>query len=81
MAKTAEKTRAKRERVCPLCLLADTLEAAREDFQESAVGKHICNAEREILLAVRAAVDRCIDSCAPGGKEKEKGRVQKVKVE
>jgi hypothetical protein len=80
MAKTAEKTRSKSERVCPLCLLTDTLEAARDDFRESAVGKHVCNAEREILLAVRAAIDRCIEGCDTGQK-KEKARVQKVKVE
>jgi len=80
MAKTAEKTRAKSERVCPFCLFTDTLSAAREDFRESSVGKHICNAEKEILLAMRAAIDRCIETCEPGEKKGEP-RIQKVKVE
>ena len=80
MARRARKQAESPERVCPLCLFTDTLHAAVEDFRESAVGKHLCNAEKEVLLAMRAAIDQCIESIQTGGK-KGGARIQKVKVE
>lgn len=80
MARRTRKQPETTERVCPLCLFTDTLHAMVEDFRESAVGKHLCNAEKEILLAMRAAIDQCIESVERGGK-KGGPRIQKVKVE
>jgi len=80
MARGVKKEPERSERVCPFCLLTDTLEAAVKDFRSSPVGKHLCNAEREVLLAVRAAIDRCIESVEPG-RAKAEPRIQKVKVE
>jgi len=80
MVRKARKETETTERVCPLCLLSETLRAAMEDFRESGVGKHLCNAEKEFLLAIRAAIDQCIESVEPGGK-KGTSRIQKVKVE
>jgi hypothetical protein len=80
MARRARKQAESTERTCPLCLLTETLHAAAEDFRNSAVGKHLCNAEKEILLAMRAAIDQCIESTEGNGK-KAGSRIQKVKVE
>ena len=80
MPKRTKKSAESSERVCPFCLFMDTMHAAMDDFRDSNVGKHVCNAEREVLLAMRAAIDECIDAC--GGKDKKDGsRIQKVKVE
>lgn len=81
MARGARKRTESGDRICPFCLLTDTLHAAVEDFRESAVGKHLCNAEKEVLLAMRSAIDECIDSLEKGGKKKGGARIQKVKVE
>lgn len=80
MARQTRKKAESGDRVCPLCLFTDTLQAAVEDFRESPVGKHLCNAEKEILLAMRAAIDQCIQSVETGTK-KTGSRIQKVKVE
>ena len=62
--------------------MMDLLDAAVSEFRDSEVGKHLRKAKRETLMAVRSAVDQCLERLDSGEEGEGKGkRVRKVKVE
>ena len=77
-----KKKRSERQVACPFCLMMDAVDATVSVFCDSDVGKHLLKAKREVLMAVRTAVDQCLGRLDSGEEGEGKGkRVRKVKVE
>ncbi len=69
---------------CPLCALCEAQEAFREGISECVppeVSSHLNRAGRELLLAVRALLDRGLEALVEEPKPGSRRRPQKVKVE
>ena len=81
MAKEARQTCPHR---CPMCALYEAQEAFQEGIKECVppeVSSHVNRAGRELLLAVRALLDRGLDALVEEPKPASRRRPQKVKVE
>ena len=81
MAKEAKQTCLHR---CPLCALYEAQQLFQEGIRECVpleVSSHLNRAGRELLLAVRALLDRGLDALVEEPKPASRRRPQKVKVE
>lgn len=69
---------------CPLCALYEAQEGFQEGVRECLppdVVSHVNQAGRELLLAVRALLDRGLGALAPEPKPGSRRKAQKVTVE
>ncbi len=69
---------------CPLCALCQAQEAFQEGIRECLppeMSAHVNRAARELLLAVRALLDRGLEALVEEPKPGSRRRAQKVKVE
>jgi hypothetical protein len=69
---------------CPLCALYEAQQAFQEGIRECVppeVGSHVNRAGRELLLAVRALLDRGLEALVEEPKPGSRRKAQRVKVE
>lgn len=69
---------------CPVCALYQAQEAFQEGIRECvppAVGSHINQAGRELLLAIRALLDKGLETLAESPKPGSRRKAQRIKVE
>ncbi len=69
---------------CPLCTLYEAQEAFQEGIRECVppeVSSHVNRAGRELLLAVRALLDRGLEALVEEPKPGSRRKAQRVKVE
>ena len=69
---------------CPLCALQEAQEGFQQGVRECLppeVSLHVNQAGRELLLAVRALVDRALGAVASEPKPGSRRKAQRVKVE
>ncbi len=64
-------------RKCIFCQLTERIDSVAEDIRTSETAKHLHNACKEMLLAVRSLVDEAINR----KEQKAQNRLQKVPVE
>lgn len=76
MAKTTDEEQTK----CPICELCDCLSEKGEEFRASDFAKHLRNAQTEVLMAVRSAIDERIEAIKKEDTGGETSGARRIKV-
>jgi hypothetical protein len=65
---------------CPICELCDCLSEKGKEFRASDFAKHLRNAQTEVLMAIRSAIDDRIEAIKKEHTGGEKTGARRIKV-